>query len=177
MTNHTIIAIWFSKVSFIQFFCVFFPSLLDLLSIYSVSTMFILYCAHLWVDSMLADSWIQALGFEEKGKRLYKKCWVLNSQVIKFRWFNTTDILLTLVESTLFRRRDTCMHIHTHTHTYIQTITQRYTFIYMHLHIHTHQPLASHTRAISRHSYSGILQAQNQVKRQTKCIIALSTNL
>ena len=130
---------------------------------------------HAW-----ADSWIQALGFEEKGKRLYKKCWVLNSQVIKFRWFQyywhiSNPCRIHLVQEEGHMHAHT--HTHTHTHTYMQTITHRYTFIYMYIHIHTHQPLAIHTRAISRHSYSGILQAQSQVKRQTKCIIALSTNL
>ena len=38
--------------------------------------------------------------------------------------------------------------------------TQRYTFIHMHI----QQPLAIHTRAVSRY-YSGILQAQCQVEK------------
>ena len=41
---------WFIKIFVLQFFHVLFPSLLDLFSIYQVSTIFILYCAHLWAE-------------------------------------------------------------------------------------------------------------------------------
>ena len=51
-TNYSIVVIWFMKIFSIQFFCVFFPSLPDF-SIFLVSTIFILYCAHLWAECSL----------------------------------------------------------------------------------------------------------------------------
>ena len=49
VADHTIVAIWDIWVFFVQFFHVFFPSLPDLFlisSVYQVSTIYILYCAH-----------------------------------------------------------------------------------------------------------------------------------
>ena len=47
-----IIPWWLSgslRYFFVQFFCMFFPSLLDLFCFYTVFTISVLYCAHLWM--------------------------------------------------------------------------------------------------------------------------------
>ena len=43
------VVILFIKIIFVQFFCVIFLSLLDLFCVYQVSTIFVFYCAHIWV--------------------------------------------------------------------------------------------------------------------------------
>ena len=47
------VAIQFTKIFLIQFFCVFFPFFLGLFRVYQVCTTFILYCAHLWEEPSL----------------------------------------------------------------------------------------------------------------------------
>src|SRR5574342_158432 len=47
MSDHTILIIWVVKLFFVQFFCVFLPSLLNIFCFFWVHTIYVLYRAHL----------------------------------------------------------------------------------------------------------------------------------